>query len=251
MPIHHTADPHPDHVHNKQSCRDQPGELVVPIRINQNVVALAAAGLVLCSGATVTSPAARTDTERVNGRATAGRHRFPGRHTLSPARCEHRQRSVPERPAIRCMPASGFIPVQILPSESNNHLDAALGNGSVEQRTRPRVRETIKLCLIGLASLPGVIAILVTIAPSFGWTVVRLTTGSMTPSFPTGSPLAAHSVPATEVGGSAHPTWRTGHPPTTSISARPRRDRTLRTNQLGPLSGGFARRIRAIALTND
>jgi hypothetical protein len=41
--------------------------LVVPIRINQKVVALAAAGLVLFSGATVTSLAAWTDTEWVNG----------------------------------------------------------------------------------------------------------------------------------------------------------------------------------------
>ena len=200
MSIHHTADPHPDHVHNKQSCRDQLGELVVPIRINQKAAALAAAGGVLPSGAALTSLAAWTDTERVNGRATAGRHRFPRRHTLSPARCEHRQRSLPERPAIRCMPASGFIPVQILPSESNNHLDAALGNGSVEQRTRPRVREAVKHCLIVLASLPGVIAILVTIAPSFGWTVVRLATGSMAPTFPTGSLLAARSPPASGVG---------------------------------------------------
>jgi hypothetical protein len=223
--------------------------LVVPIRINQKVVALAAAGLLLFPGATVTSLAAVTDTERMNGRATAGRHRFPGRHTLSPARCEHRQRSLPERPAIRCMAASGFLSVQILLSESNNHLDAALGNGSVEQRTQPRVREAVKRCLIGLAGLLGVIAILVTIAPSFGWTVVRRASGSMAPTFPTGSLLVTHSEPASGDRRTQHDRRVIHYRPV--ISVRPRSDRTLRTNQLDPLSGGFARRISAIALTND
>jgi signal peptidase len=53
--------------------------------------------------------------------------------------------------------------------------------------------------LISLAGLLGVIAILVTIAPFFGWTVVRLATGSMTPTFPTDSLLITHSVPAADV----------------------------------------------------
>src|SRR5580693_8056981 len=46
---------------------DQPGELVMKVKLNQKTVALAAAGLVLLSGATVTSLAAWTDTEWVNG----------------------------------------------------------------------------------------------------------------------------------------------------------------------------------------
>jgi signal peptidase I len=90
------------------------------------------------------------------------------------------------------------IPAQISRSESNNHLDAALRIGSVGQRTRPRTREWLKRSLIALAGLLGVIAILVTIAPFFGWTVVRLATGSMTPTFPTDSLLVTHTVPATD-----------------------------------------------------
>jgi signal peptidase len=53
--------------------------------------------------------------------------------------------------------------------------------------------------LVSLAGLLGVIAVLVTIAPFFGWTVVRLATGSMTPTFPTDSVLITHSVQATDV----------------------------------------------------
>jgi signal peptidase I len=60
-------------------------------------------------------------------------------------------------------------------------------------------RERLKRCLITLAGLLGVIAILVTIAPFFGWTVVRLATGSMTPTFPTNSLLVTHTVPASRV----------------------------------------------------
>jgi hypothetical protein len=44
----------------------------------------------------------------------------------------------------------------------------------VKQRIRPAVRETLKHSLITIAGLLGVIAILTTIAPFFGWTVVRL-----------------------------------------------------------------------------
>jgi signal peptidase len=61
------------------------------------------------------------------------------------------------------------------------------------------VRAGVKRRLITVAGLLGVIAVLVTIAPFFGWTVVRLATGSMTPTFPTDSLLLAHSVPATQV----------------------------------------------------
>ena len=89
--------------------------------------------------------------------------------------------------------------VPIPNSESNSHLDAASRIRGVEQRTRPTVREVIKRCLISLAGLLGVIAILVTIAPFFGWTVVRLATGSMTPTFPTDSLLITHSVSAADV----------------------------------------------------
>jgi signal peptidase len=53
--------------------------------------------------------------------------------------------------------------------------------------------------LIGLAGLLGVIAVLVTIAPFFGWTVVRLATGSMAPTFPTDSLLITHQVSAADV----------------------------------------------------
>ena len=83
--------------------------------------------------------------------------------------------------------------------ESNSHLDAASRIRSVEQRTRTSAGGVIKRCLIGLAGLLGVIAILVTIAPFFGWTVVRLATGSMTPTFPTDSLLVTHEVPAADV----------------------------------------------------
>jgi signal peptidase len=88
---------------------------------------------------------------------------------------------------------------EIFRTESNNHLDAALRIRSVGQRTRPMVRERIKRSLIALAGLLGVIAILVTIAPFFGWTVVRLATGSMAPTFPTDSLLVTRSVPASRV----------------------------------------------------
>ena len=91
------------------------------------------------------------------------------------------------------------IPAQTSHSESNNHLDAALRIGSVGQRTQPRAREWLKRGLITLAGLLGVIAMLVTIAPFFGWTVVRLATGSMTPTFPTDSLLVTHTVPASSV----------------------------------------------------
>jgi signal peptidase len=84
-------------------------------------------------------------------------------------------------------------------TESNNHLRAALRIRSVKQRTRPTVREVLKRSLITLAGLLGVIAILVTIAPFFGWTVVRLATGSMTPTFPTDSLLLTRTVPASQV----------------------------------------------------
>jgi signal peptidase I len=84
-------------------------------------------------------------------------------------------------------------------SESNNHLHAAIRIRSVEQRTRPRVREWLKHSLIALAGLLGVIAILVTVAPFFGWTVVRLATGSMAPSFPTDSLLITRAVSASSV----------------------------------------------------
>jgi signal peptidase len=53
--------------------------------------------------------------------------------------------------------------------------------------------------LVALAGLLGVIAVLVTIAPFFGWTVVRLASGSMTPTYPTDSLLVTHSVPARDV----------------------------------------------------
>lgn len=84
-------------------------------------------------------------------------------------------------------------------SESNSHLDAASRIRSVEQRTRLTARGLIKRCLVSLAGLLGVIAILVTVAPFFGWTVVRLATGSMTPVFPTDSLLITHQVPASQV----------------------------------------------------
>jgi signal peptidase I len=83
-------------------------------------------------------------------------------------------------------------------SESNNHLDAALRISSAEQRTQPVVRDRVKRVLITIAGLAGAIAILVTIAPFFGWTVVRLATGSMAPVYPTDSLLITHSIPASD-----------------------------------------------------
>jgi signal peptidase len=53
--------------------------------------------------------------------------------------------------------------------------------------------------LISLAGLLGAIAILVTIAPFFGWTVVRLASGSMAPGFPTDSLVVTHAVSAADV----------------------------------------------------
>jgi signal peptidase I len=90
------------------------------------------------------------------------------------------------------------IATQISHTESNNHLSAAVRVRSAEQRTRLAASEVVKRCLITLAGLLGVIAILVTIAPFFGWTVVRLATGSMTPTYPTNSLLITKTVPATE-----------------------------------------------------
>ena len=84
-------------------------------------------------------------------------------------------------------------------SESNSHLDAVPRMHGVEQRTRPRTRDVLKRCLIAFAGLLGVIAILVTVAPFFGWTVVRLATGSMAPIFPTDSLLLTHQVSAADV----------------------------------------------------
>jgi signal peptidase I len=84
-------------------------------------------------------------------------------------------------------------------SESDNHPDAAIRIRSVEQRTQPGARAKIKRGLIWFAALLGVIAIVVTIAPFFGWTLVRLATGSMAPTFPTDSLLVTHSVPASGV----------------------------------------------------
>src|ERR1700744_1114929 len=83
--------------------------------------------------------------------------------------------------------------------ESNSHLDAASRIRGVEQRTRFTVRGGIKRSLITLAGLLGVIAILVTVAPFFGWTVVPLATGSIPPAFPTDSLLLTPSVSAADV----------------------------------------------------
>jgi signal peptidase I len=91
------------------------------------------------------------------------------------------------------------VSVAVPNSESNSHLDAASRIRGVEQRTRVTAGGVVKRCLISLAGLLGVIAILVTIAPFFGWTVVRLATGSMTPTFPTDSLLITHEVPAADV----------------------------------------------------
>jgi signal peptidase len=109
---------------------------------------------------------------------------------------------------------------------SDNHVDAAAGVRSVEQRTQPGVGETIKRVVIAFAGLLGVIAVLVTIAPFFGWTVVRLATGSMAPSFPTDSLLITHSVPASEASvGDVVMVQRTGALPITH--------RVIATKQLG------------------
>ena len=83
-------------------------------------------------------------------------------------------------------------------SESNNHLSAAIRIGSAEQRTQRKARDTIKRVLIAIAGLAGVIAVVVTIAPFFGWTLVRLATGSMAPIYPTDSLLVTHTVPASQ-----------------------------------------------------
>ncbi len=83
--------------------------------------------------------------------------------------------------------------------ESNSHLDAGTHAPGVEQRTRATARDVVKRCLIGVAGVLGVIAILVTITPFFGWTVVRLATGSMAPTFPTDSLLVTHQVSAADV----------------------------------------------------
>ena len=83
-------------------------------------------------------------------------------------------------------------------SESDNHLSAAVRIGSVEQRTQRKARDTIKRVLIAIAGLAGVIAVLVTIAPFFGWTFVRLATGSMAPIYPTDSLLITHTIPASQ-----------------------------------------------------
>lgn len=90
-------------------------------------------------------------------------------------------------------------PVGESTSETDSHLYAATRIRGAGQRTRVTARETIKRCLIGLAGILGVIAILVTIAPLFGLSVVRLASGSMAPIFPTDSLLVAHQVRAADV----------------------------------------------------
>ncbi len=84
-------------------------------------------------------------------------------------------------------------------SESNNHVSAVIRIHSVGKRTRSLARDRIKHGLIWLAGLSGAIAIVVTISPFFGWTVVRLASGSMAPSLPTDSLLVTHTVSAASV----------------------------------------------------
>lgn len=57
----------------------------------------------------------------------------------------------------------------------------------------------IKPPLIALAGLLGVLAIVLTVLPMFGWNTVVLTSGSMSPTYPAGSVLLAQDVPATQV----------------------------------------------------
>ncbi len=52
--------------------------------------------------------------------------------------------------------------------------------------------------LIALAGLLGVLGILLTVLPFFGWNTIILASGSMGPTFPAGSILLAHDVPATD-----------------------------------------------------
>lgn len=54
--------------------------------------------------------------------------------------------------------------------------------------------------VLALAGIAGLFVVAAAVAPIFGWTVVRLATGSMTPTYPTDSILLVHTVDASEVG---------------------------------------------------
>lgn len=74
----------------------------------------------------------------------------------------------------------------------------------------------IKPPLIALAGLLGVIGILLTLLPFFGWNTIVLASGSMSPTYPAGSILLAHDVPAADaVVGDIVMVTRPGQPPVT------------------------------------
>lgn len=85
-----------------------------------------------------------------------------------------------------------------LTSLTDNQSDAASRIRSVRTRWWKTAGEWIKPPLIALAGLLGVLGILLTILPFFGWNTIVLSSGSMSPTYPAGSVLLAHDVPAAE-----------------------------------------------------
>ncbi len=81
---------------------------------------------------------------------------------------------------------------------SSNHVGTASRIRSARSGRWKKVGEWIKPPLIALAGLLGILGILLAVLPVFGWNTVVLATGSMSPTFPAGSILLAHDVPATQ-----------------------------------------------------
>jgi signal peptidase len=103
-----------------------------------------------------------------------------------------------------------------LTSITDNQSDAASRIRSVRTRWWKTAGEWLKPPLIALAGLLGVLGIVLTVLPFFGWNTIVLTSGSMTPTYPAGSVLLAHEVPAAEAAvGDVVMVLRPGKPPVT------------------------------------
>jgi signal peptidase len=105
---------------------------------------------------------------------------------------------------------------ETMTSVDGNHAGTASRIRSARSRWWKKAGEWIKPPLIALAGLLGVLGILLTVLPVFGWNTVVLSSGSMSPSFPAGSILLAHDVPATQARvGDVVMVNRQGMPPVT------------------------------------
>lgn len=84
-------------------------------------------------------------------------------------------------------------------SVAEDHANGGAQHRSARGQWWRRAGAWIKPPLIALAGLLGVLAIVLTVLPVFGWNTVVLTSGSMSPTYPAGSVLLAQDVPATQV----------------------------------------------------